>query len=210
MEPTLDEIQKLLLLVHYLGMQGLSLTVGPLVGGAGDASKAAQKQSQVERLRQELDGQISSHLSTQLPNRQQVELLLLVSHAGHGLDALCREGLQVGRGHGPASSPKARKEGRELFEAGCEVLGHAIAAFTQRGTPACGKTVRKMEEAKLRAAPLLERLSAATGADAPLLAALSRLAARAQAIAAEIGAFLADFTPGPTEASPDRVRVGRS
>ena len=33
LEPTLDEIQKLLMLIKFLGMQGLSLAIGPLVGG---------------------------------------------------------------------------------------------------------------------------------------------------------------------------------
>ncbi len=224
LEPTLDEIQKLLLLIKFLGMQALSLAIGPLVGAEGSIPKAIQKQSQVERLRRELDEQISRYLSTPLPDPSEVRLLLLVSRLGNGIDAMSREAVRIGElAQGPVPSPAAARQVRGLFETGCEVLNHAVAALFDPGTPAPAKSpspsLEKAREEGGKLAAMLERARQAEEASA-LFAAVSRVALHAQAAADEIAAFLAaqapEGNPGPGAgwvSGPDlgnRIRVSRS
>jgi len=218
LEPTLDEIQKLLMLIKFLGMQGLSLAIGPLVGAEGSIPKAIQKQSQVERLRQELDEQVSRYLATQCPDAAEVRILMLISRLGNGIDAMGREAVRIGElAYGPAPSPEVSRQVRGLFETGCEVLNHAVAALFDPGTPAGMKSLGQAKERGNRLAGLLDRSRHAEAGGAALIAAVSRVALHAQAAAAEIAAFLADDTrggpPAPGVAAPGfnhRIRASRS
>jgi len=221
LEPTLDEIQKLLMLIKFLGMQGLSLAIGPLVGAEGSIPKAMQKQSQVERLRKELDEQISRYLAARSPDASEVRVLMLIARLGNGIDAMAREVIPIGelaRGMAP-SSPVARQM-LALFEAGCEMLNHSVTALFELGTPAAEKTLRKSREQGIRLTGLLEQSRQAGEGGAAWIAAVSRVALHAHAASEEIVTFLAayalqkSFSFGTeSDAAPDfndRVRLGRS
>jgi len=214
LEPTLDEIQKLLMLIKFLGIQGLSLAIGPLVGAEGSIPKALQKQSQVERLRKELDEQISRYLATQFPDAAEVRVLMLISRLSSRIDAMGREVVRIGEiAYGPVSSGEVAGQILELFETGCQILNHSVTAFFELGTAAAGQSLQRAKGHDDKLAGMLER-SRHAGEGAALIAAVSRVALEAQSVSHEIAAFVTAYTPEkvrvPGANMASHIRVSRS